>query len=171
MTVITKKGEIADAYVRADTLETAFEADGIPLIPASLVDEYVVAKPGTDFGLSVPGSMPIEDLVPYLAQASLIAIEFPGFSDGRGFSLARRVKREGFAGRLRASGPLIADQFTDALQCGFDEVELPETMTNRQPVQQWMEAKDTITDFYQSGYGEGLSILEKRRAARKGARP
>ncbi|MEO9787281.1 MAG: DUF934 domain-containing protein, partial [Aurantimonas coralicida] len=89
------------------------------------------------------------------------------FSDGRGFSLAKRLRRAGFEGTLRASGPLIADQFADALACGFDEVELPETMANRQPVQQWMEAKDTMSRHYQNGYGDDRSILRKRLAARE----
>ena len=36
----------------------------------------------------------------------------------------------GYAGRLRAAGPLIADQFRLARRVGFDEVELPEAMAD-----------------------------------------
>ena len=61
----------------------------------------------------------------------------------------------------------IADQFADALACGFDEVDLPETMANRQPVQQWLEAKDAMSVHYQTGYGAARSILQQRLAARR----
>ena len=37
----------------------------------------------------------------------------------------------GYAGRLRAAGPLIADQFRAARRVGFDEVELPDAVAER----------------------------------------
>ena len=39
--------------------------------------------------------------------AEMIRVLFPTFSDGRGFSLARRIRALGYTGRLRAAGPLI----------------------------------------------------------------
>ena len=169
MTLITEAGAVEDRFTRADTIDAALALDGPVLIPLSIADEFAKARPGTEFGVSLPGSTSIEDVQPHLAGASLVTIEFPAFADGRGFSLAKKISREGFSGTLRASGPLIADEFADALACGFTEVELPETMANRQPVQQWLAAKDTMTEHYQSGYGRGPSILQKRLAARKGA--
>ncbi|MBP0617867.1 DUF934 domain-containing protein [Jiella mangrovi] len=169
MTLITEQGAVEDRFTRADTLEAALAADGPVLIPLWLVAEYAKVRPQAEFGLSVTGSTAIEDVAPHLAKVSLVAVEFAAFADGRGFSLAQKILREGYQGVLRASGPLIADEFADALACGFTEVELPETLANRQPVQQWLAAKDTMSDHYQSGYGRGPSILQKRHAARKGA--
>ena len=169
MTLIREDGAVEDRFTRADTIDAALAVDGPVLIPLAIADEFAKARPGAEFGVSLPGSTPIEDVKPQLGKIALIAIEFPAFADGRGFSLAKKIAREGFAGTLRASGPLIADEFADALACGFTEVELPETMANRQPVQQWLAAKDTMTEHYQSGYGRGPSILQKRLAARKGA--
>ena len=48
-------------------------------------------------------------------------------------------------GLLRASGPLFSDQFPQALACGFDEVEIPDANAARQPVEQWLAARDRIT--------------------------
>jgi uncharacterized protein (DUF934 family) len=45
----------------------------------------------------------------------------------------------GYKGRLRAAGPLIADQFRFARRVGFDEVELPDEVAQRQPEAQWLE--------------------------------
>ena len=36
--------------------------------------------------------------------------------DGRGFSIGARLRAMGYVGRLRAAGPLIADQFVAAGQ-------------------------------------------------------
>ena len=58
-------------------------------------------------------------------------------ADGRGFSIARRLRAMGYTGRLRAAGPLIADQFRAAQRVGFDEIELPESLAGRQPEEQW----------------------------------
>ena len=168
MTLITEKGEKPESYRRIESAEEIGDLDGPLLAPLALADAAIAARPGARLGISVPNNTEIPVLAPYLATADLIAVEFPAFNDGRGFSLGRRLRRAGFTGALRASGPLIAAQFRDALACGFDEIELPETMANRQPVQQWMAAKDLVTQHYQSGYGEDRSILQMRLAARKG---
>ncbi|MEX6507242.1 DUF934 domain-containing protein [Jiella sp. M17.18] len=171
MTLITQHGAKDDAFTRIDSLEAARTAKGPVILPLALAAAAGGDRPDGAFGLSVPATTPVEEIAPFFDAAEIIAVEFPSFSDGRGLSLARRLRRAGFTKTLRASGPLIADEFADVLACGFDEVELPETMANRQPVQQWMAAKDAITDHYQTGYGERPSILQQRLAARKGATP
>ena len=72
----------------------------------------------------------------------LIAIEFPAMTDGRGFSLARQLRALGFAGRLRATGSLIADQYAMARRVGFDEVEITPALAARQPQDQWLARAD-----------------------------
>ncbi len=57
---------------------------------------------------------------------SVIAIEFPKFRDGRGFSWARMLRtRLGFAGELRAVGDYLYDQIAYQHRVGFDAWELP----------------------------------------------
>jgi len=67
----------------------------------------------------------------------LIRIPFPKADDGRGFSLARRLRDLGYRGRLRAQGHVISDQFRYALDCGFDEVEIDDGHAQRQPEAHW----------------------------------
>jgi len=67
-----------------------------------------------------------------------IRISFPAFSDGRGFTLAARLRELGFAGRLRACGHVIADQYAMARRSGFDEVQIDAALAARQPVSQWL---------------------------------
>ncbi|MFD1882968.1 DUF934 domain-containing protein [Paracoccus pacificus] len=72
----------------------------------------------------------------------LIAVEFPATTDGRGFSLARRLRELGYAGQLRATGRLIADQYAMARRVGFDEVEVAADIAARQPAAQWIARAD-----------------------------
>ena len=95
----------------------------------------------------------------------LIAIPFPRYSDGRGFSIARALRAQGYKGRLRATGALIPDQFAFALQVGFDEVEISDEQAARQPIGQWLAALTLIHDSYQAGTDGTASILARRRAA------
>ncbi len=56
-----------------------------------------------------------------VAALPVIAIDFPKFTDGRGYSLARLLReRHGFAGELRAVGDVLRDQLFALWQCGFD---------------------------------------------------
>ena len=83
----------------------------------------------------------VEDLNQHL-QSDLIAIDFPSMTDGRGFSLARRLRDIGYKGRLRAVGKLIADQYAMARRVGFDEVQITADLAKRQPQEQWLFRAD-----------------------------
>jgi uncharacterized protein (DUF934 family) len=81
-------------------------------------------------------------LAPFLADIHLIRVDFPGFSDGRGFTLGRRLRMMGYKGRLRARGHVLADQYAMARRVGFDEVEISAELAARQPVDQWQARAD-----------------------------
>ncbi|MEG7363291.1 DUF934 domain-containing protein [Pseudomonas citronellolis] len=60
-------------------------------------------------------------LVGRLDKLPLIAIDFPSFRDGRGYSLAYLLRRRlGERGELRAVGEVLRDQLAHLRQCGFD---------------------------------------------------
>lgn len=81
---------------------------------------------------------------------ALIRIAFPAFSDGRGFTLARRLRAMGYAGRLRATGHVLADQYAMARRAGFDEVEIGADLARRQPAGDWVFRADWQAHDYQS---------------------
>ncbi|MEN0108472.1 MAG: DUF934 domain-containing protein [Pseudomonas sp.] len=63
----------------------------------------------------------VENLQPLLADVALIAIDFPSFRDGRGYSQAYLLRRRlGWTGELRAVGDVLRDQLSHMRQCGFD---------------------------------------------------
>jgi uncharacterized protein (DUF934 family) len=62
---------------------------------------------------------------PYLAEVAVVAIEFPTFKDGRGYTTARLLRdRFGYKGELRAVGDVLRDQLNAMRRCGFDAFEL-----------------------------------------------
>lgn len=64
-------------------------------------------------------------LAPWLDRLTLIAVEFPRFTDGRGYSIGRLLRaRLGFRGELRAVGDIMRDQIYYLMRVGFDAFEL-----------------------------------------------
>jgi uncharacterized protein (DUF934 family) len=121
------------------------------------------------FGIRVANTATVADMAGALTRTALISIAFPAYADGRGFSIAKRLRRAGYTGILRAEGPLIADQFAYALACGFDELALPDALIERQPLDQWLKAAAAFSATYQRGYSANLSILDQRKRARSHA--
>ncbi len=80
------------------------------------------------------------DLASMWRGRSLIIIDFPSHTDGRGLTLARLLRHLGYRGRLRARGQVLPDQYRLARRAGFDEVEIDDARAARQPERQWIAA-------------------------------
>jgi uncharacterized protein (DUF934 family) len=133
-TIVTDRGFTPDTWPETTLPIEAFDAD--PMLEAAALD--------------LPGDLEPEALEGRLGGISHIRISFPSFADGRGFTLARQLRRMGFAGQLRARGPVIADQYTMARRAGFDEVEIPDAIAARQSEADWLARSDWKSLGYQS---------------------
>ncbi|NNL35900.1 MAG: DUF934 domain-containing protein [Silicimonas sp.] len=91
-----------------------------------------------------------ETLANRIAAIDMIRIDFPGFADGRGFTIARRLRLMGYHGRLRARGHVIAEQYAMARRSGFDEVEIDDDLARRQPEAQWLSRANWRAHDYQA---------------------
>jgi uncharacterized protein (DUF934 family) len=89
-------------------------------------------------------------LEPVIAQLTLIRVTFPAFNDGRAFTIGRRLRMLGYTGELRAYGPVISDQYAMARRVGFDAVEIPDALAERQPEDQWKFRANWKAHDYQS---------------------
>jgi len=86
--------------------------------PAVTVDSFgdqtnaaaVRVEPGDD----------ARELLPFLDRLKLVEVNFPAFTDGRGYSAARILREAGYAGELRAVGAVFVDQLGHLRRCGFD---------------------------------------------------
>jgi uncharacterized protein (DUF934 family) len=124
---------------------------------------------GDGAAAAIPNTYRAADLEPLQDRLELVAIPFPKFNDGRGFSIARSLRAQGYKGTLRATGALIPDQFAFALHVGFDEIEISDEQAARQPIEQWLHALTLIPDSYQAGADGTVSILARRRQAAEAA--
>jgi uncharacterized protein (DUF934 family) len=106
------------------------------------------ARPGV--GINLPGSADPMELAGRLRETPLIRVNFSSFADGRGFTIARRLRLMGYQGRLRAAGHVIADQYAMARRAGFDEVEISDELAARQPQDQWLSRAEWQSLDYQS---------------------
>ena len=62
-----------------------------------------------------------ESLEAYLPVLPMIAVHFPNFRDGRGYSQAYLLRtRLAWQGELRAVGDVLRDQLSHMRQCGFN---------------------------------------------------
>lgn len=99
---------------------------------ASSTERAAVQAP---VGVYARAGTTVDQLVPHLEQLELVAVEFPKFRDGRGFTTARMLRdKYGFKGDIRAIGHVLPDQFAALLQCGFSSVLLPPD----HPPEQWV---------------------------------
>jgi len=98
-------------------------AEGRAFLPFArwLAEREALADDRRPLGVLVrPGDDP-ETLAPDLDRLPVIAVEFPAFTDGRGFSSARILREHlGYAGELRAVGNVLLDQIPLMIRCGID---------------------------------------------------
>lgn len=74
-----------------------------------------------DAGVWLAGNEEPAPLAPWLPMLNLVAVDFPKFTDGRGYSIAYLLRsRLGYRGELRAIGDVLADQLFYLRRVGFD---------------------------------------------------
>lgn len=77
-------------------------------------------------GVRLGPADPVAALEHDFLRIALVAIEFGGIGEGRGYSQAQLLrKRYKFTGELRAVGKIQRDQLFYLARCGFDAFELP----------------------------------------------
>ena len=102
-----------------ELLTTAPDAEPVELADAPAHDGPIAL-------LHAPGDAPFLNLHAAAQRAATVLITFPVFRDGRGFTLAARLRERGYRGRIEADGHLLPDQARNLARCGFDAVRLPE---------------------------------------------
>jgi phosphoadenosine phosphosulfate reductase len=101
----------------SDPTTAAYQHVPLPTFLANR--EAFLANPHPLGLLVVPGDR-IEDVEADLGRFASIAIKFPAFSDGRGYSTARLLsERFNYAGEIRAVGDVLQDQIPLMRRCGI----------------------------------------------------
>jgi len=94
-----------------------------------------------------------------IARLPLIAVQFPAFTDGRGYSIGRLLReRFGFHGELRAFGDVGRDHLFNLSRCGFNAFEIKES---QDPAQAIVGLKD-FSDGYQTSVERPVPMYRRR---------
>jgi len=145
---------LAEADTGFAAARTAAESGGL-IIPFELwqADRAAWLADPRRLGVVLQPAHKVESLAPDLARFELIAAEFPGPTDGRGYTQARLLReRYGFSHELRAAGYVRQDQLFFLARCGFNSFELPENELNAA-----IAAFSTFSAEYQPSNDAGLA--------------
>ncbi|TDO99962.1 DUF934 domain-containing protein [Marinomonas balearica] len=94
-----------------------------------------------------------------LSQLQVIAVNFPAFADGRGFSYGRLVReRLGFKGEVRAIGNFIPDQLGYLLRCGFNSFDFEQEVN----LEKALELHKPFSIAYQGDVADPRPIFLRR---------
>jgi len=147
---LIKNGELSEpAWIFCDNIDHDRHDVG-QILPYRVFLENRVRRTNTIglVGIQIDVDTELEDIIAYFDQLHLIVIEFASFVDGRGFSIAGRLRQSlNYAGEIWANGNLFADQYPLAVQCGIDGVVVDEQLLQRQPVEHWRQAIDMHPAF------------------------
>jgi uncharacterized protein (DUF934 family) len=163
---LIKHGKIAeDAYLRILD-DAAIPDDGAVLVPAArlLADAGEFAQRTGKSGVLWPNDRSVSDLAPYLDRLALVALVFPNFRDGRGYSQARILREQyHFRGELRATGQILRDQFVLLVRAGFDAFEV----TKAADASAFAETIRRYSVFYQPVADGREAAFQRRRSVTK----
>ncbi|MFZ6681264.1 DUF934 domain-containing protein [Undibacterium sp. Tian12W] len=118
----------------------------------------------TDIAVWFSSDEQAKELKEDISRFSLLAVDFPKFADGRGYSIAYNLRsRLNFTGELRAIGDVLRDQLFYMQRVGFNAFATREDKNIH-------DAIKGLTDFsekYQTSWDEKNPLF--RRAERTGA--
>ena len=96
-------------------------------------------------------------------QFSVIAVDFPKFADGRGYSIAYNLRaRLGYSGELRAIGDVLRDQMFYMQRVGFDAF----APRADRSIEDALKGLSDFSEKYQTSWDEKSPLF--RRAHRTG---
>ncbi len=127
MRVIKDKQIVEDDWILLADNRTIPDSGDVIVSLQRWNDEYsLLSRRAGKTGVVLPSDADPAD-IQHLAELPLIAIDFPKFADGRGYSHARLLReRFGFKAELRAVGNVLRDQLFYMYRCGIDSFALQE---------------------------------------------
>lgn len=97
---------------------------------------------------------------PWFDRVDLIAVRFPTFSDGRGYSTATLLRRLGWRGELRAVGDVLRDQLFYLSRVGFTSFAIREDRR----AEDALAGLNDFSERYQAAVDEPLPLFRRRHA-------
>ena len=124
--------------------------------PAVTVDSF--AEQSNAGAVRIEPGDDTRELLPHLGHVTRVEINFPSFTDGRGYSAAQILREAGYTGEIRAIGNVLRDQYLFMLRCGFDALEVKEGETEKD----WQKATKAFSVFFQPAADDQETVVSLR---------
>ena len=85
------------------------------------------------------GNVASHDQITQLLDQTTVRLTVDGFADGRGFSVARQLRLQGFDGVIELLGDLLPDQLPMAVASGIDAILIQAEHAERCEESQWRQ--------------------------------
>ncbi len=160
-TVLIKDNQISesDRWIFLDKDASDCPASGAIVLPLLLwLDQRAELLKRGECAVWLDSEQEPEPLRSDLNQLAMIAINFPVFSDGRGYSYARRLRQLGYTGEVRAIGDVLPDQLHYMSRCGFNAFELRGDKSAEAAIVQ----KSSISVAYQAAPDQSKPLFSRR---------
>jgi uncharacterized protein (DUF934 family) len=110
-------------------------------------------------GLWLKNDQCVSTIADSLASFAVIAIDFPSFMDGRGFSIARLLRdRYDYQGEIRATGDVIRDQLCYLKRSGFNAFDMDESID----LDAALASLNDFSESYQTGADQKTPLFRRR---------
>lgn len=157
--IILNQEIVEDNWVKVD-LEAELPSGGKVLLPYPL---WVAGDYNTSafeaVGVWVPNDTVFGEEALKLAELPLVAIDFPVFSDGRGYTLARQLReRFNYQGELRSIGDVLQDQLFFMSRCGFNSYAVREDKS----IEEALTALKPFSNAYQAALDKPQPLFAER---------
>jgi uncharacterized protein (DUF934 family) len=111
-----------------------------------------------EVGVWLAGSDDPSPIVRWLPELPLVAVDFPKFTDGRGYSVAYLLRsRFGYRGELRAIGDVLPDQLFFMRRVGFDAF----AVRPEKDVRQALHFLQPFSDAYQGSWDNAVPAFRR----------
>lgn len=144
------------------TLETALASASARILVNALLwleQKSALLQSGKQVAVWLDSDQGADLIVHDLAQLPLVALNFPGFMDGRSYSTAVVLrKHHGYTGEIRAIGDVLRDQLFFMKRCGFTAFDLKDSVKLE-------DAQGAFSDFsgsYASTVEEPRPLFRRR---------
>lgn len=167
--IIKDKAVVSDDWTvlrlkEGDVPETTAVPAGKFIVPLVVWEaQRAKLQKRADIGVWIASHERPEVLKEDVAKLPLIAVDFPKFSDGRGYSIAYNLRaRLSFTGELRAIGDVLRDQMCYMQRVGFNAFATREDRN----IHDALKGLFDFSEAYQTAWDQKLPLF--RRAADRG---
>ncbi len=169
MMIIKNNTPVQDAWSvlrlsEQESVESVTIPDGKVIVPLKVwIAQRETLIQRNDLGVWFASDERPEELKADIQRFPVVAVDFPKFSDGRGYSIAYNLRaRLGYTGELRAIGDVLRDQLFYLRRVGFDAFALRQDRS----MQDAIKGFDDFSEVYQTSFDQKKPLFQ--RVQRKG---